>query len=144
MSTCIFCEILAERVEGSFIYRDENVSAFMDIAQWTPGHLLIVPNVHAPLLADLDPAVGGEIFRVAMRIGEAVRRSAVSPEGINLHLADGESAGQEIFHVHLHLIPRRRGDGFGLRSPHLGRHVLRSDLDHRADQIQTVLGRRRE
>jgi histidine triad (HIT) family protein len=55
------------------------------------------------------------MFKVAMRIGDALRRSGIRCEGIDLHLADGQVAGQEIFHVHLHVIPRFAGDGFGLK-----------------------------
>jgi diadenosine tetraphosphate (Ap4A) HIT family hydrolase len=141
MTTCIFCEILADRMEGSFAYRGERVSAFMDLAQWTPGHLLVVPNAHATFLADLDPAVGGELFAVAMRLATALRRCSLSPPGINLHLADGETAGQEIFHVHLHVIPRSPGDGFGIRSAHLGRAVERALLDQRAEEIRAIFDR---
>jgi diadenosine tetraphosphate (Ap4A) HIT family hydrolase len=138
MSSCIFCEILAGRMEGSFVYRDERVSAFMDIAQWTAGHVLVVPNAHASMLADLDSRTGGEIFEVAMRLGAALRASRLGPHGINLHLADGEAAGQEIFHVHLHVIPRSPGDGFGIRCPRLGRRLDRASLDQRAGEIRAA------
>lgn len=139
MSSCIFCEILAGRMEGTFVYRNERVSAFMDIAQWTAGHLLVVPNAHAAMLADLESRVGGEIFTVAMRLGAALRKCNPAPHGINLHLADGEAAGQEIFHVHLHVIPRFPGDQFGIRSPNLGRRVDRASLDQRAEEIRAAL-----
>jgi diadenosine tetraphosphate (Ap4A) HIT family hydrolase len=139
MTMCIFCEILGGRLEGSFTYRGERVSAFMDLAQWTPGHLLVVPNTHAAFLSELDPVVGGEIFEVAMRLSAALRRSSFSPSGINLHLADGASAGQEIFHVHLHVIPRSSGDGFGIRSARMGRAVERALLDQRAEEIRALV-----
>jgi diadenosine tetraphosphate (Ap4A) HIT family hydrolase len=111
----------------------------MDIAQVTPGHLLVVPNSHASDLSALPPDVGGEIFRVAVELSHALRRSTLLPEGINLHLADGEVAGQEIFHVHLHVLPRYTGDGFGIRSPNLGRSVSRAELDRRAIEVRTAL-----
>jgi diadenosine tetraphosphate (Ap4A) HIT family hydrolase len=139
--TCIFCEILEGRMEGSFARRGERVSAFMDLAQWTPGHLLVVPNVHAALLAELDPRLGGEIFEVGMRLANALRRSSLSPTGINFHLADGETAGQEILHVHLHVIPRSAQDGFGIRCVHLGRAVERALLDQRAEELRTIVER---
>jgi diadenosine tetraphosphate (Ap4A) HIT family hydrolase len=90
------------------------------------------------MLADLDSGVGGEIFAVAIRLAAALRKSRLGPHGINLHLADGEAAGQEIFHVHLHVIPRLPGDGFGIRCAHLGRQVDRSSLDRRADEIRAA------
>jgi diadenosine tetraphosphate (Ap4A) HIT family hydrolase len=134
---CIFCEIVAGRSEASFVYRDRRASAFMDIAQWTPGHLLVVPEAHATRLRDLDPETGAHLFRVAMQLEPALR-SACGAEGINLHLADGEVAGQEIFHVHLHVIPRTRGDGFGLRTLPFGRRVDRPTLDGRAERIRAA------
>jgi diadenosine tetraphosphate (Ap4A) HIT family hydrolase len=125
------------------MYRNQRGSAFLDIAQWTEGHLLVVPNIHAAMLADLDPGVGGEIFAVAIRLAAALRKSRLGPPAINLHLADGEAAGQEIFHVHLHVIPRLTGDGFGIRCAHLGRQVDRASLDQRAEEIRAALDSRR-
>jgi diadenosine tetraphosphate (Ap4A) HIT family hydrolase len=136
--SCIFCDVVGGRAAGSFVHRDERVCAFMDIAQWTPGHLLVVPSAHAASLEELEPETGGELFRVGMRLAAALR-SSMGAEGIDLFLADGEVAGQEIFHVHLHVIPRSRGDGFGLRSPHLGRRIDRATLEDRAGRIRAAL-----
>jgi diadenosine tetraphosphate (Ap4A) HIT family hydrolase len=117
MSDCVFCRILAGELPASFLYRDERVAAFLDINPVNPGHLLIVPTAHAAALADLDPAGGAAMFPVAQRLAAALRASGLRCEGVNLHLADGRPAGQEVMHVHLHVIPRFKGDGFGLRHP---------------------------
>jgi histidine triad (HIT) family protein len=78
-------------------------------------------------------------MRVAHRITGAVRASGVRCEGVNLFLADGEAAGQEVFHVHLHLFPRYAGDGFGLRfGPHYKKQP-REELDEVARQIREAL-----
>ena len=114
---CVFCDIVAGYVPADFVFRDDLVCAFMDIQPVNPGHLLVVPVLHAVHMADLDPDVGAHMFRVAQRLSEAIRRSGVRCEGINLFLADGIEAGQEIFHTHLHVFPRYEGDGFGLRHP---------------------------
>jgi histidine triad (HIT) family protein len=114
---CVFCDIVAGREEADFVFRDDLVCAFMDIQPVNPGHLLVVPIVHSPYLADLDANVGAHMFCVGHRLAEAIRRSGVRCEGINLFLADGVAAGQEIFHAHLHVFPRYDGDGFGLRHP---------------------------
>lgn len=90
--------------------------AFMDAYPVNPGHVLIIPKDHACCLADLNPDTGGEIFKAAIKIASAVRRSGVKCEGVNLILADGQAAGQEIFHVHLHVIPRYRNDNFSMSS----------------------------
>jgi histidine triad (HIT) family protein len=84
----------------------------MDLASATPGHLLVVPRPHVAALADLDDATGAHLFVVAMRMAAAVRASGLRCEGVNLFVADGEAAGQEVFHVHLHVLPRWPGDGF--------------------------------
>lgn len=83
----------------------------MDIAPATRGHLLVAPKVHAPNLVDLDPDDGARMFQVAQQLAQALRDSSIPAEGINLFLADGEVALQEIFHAHLHVLPRTRGTG---------------------------------
>lgn len=115
MSRCIFCEILAGQAEGSFVYRDDLCAAFLDIHQPTAGKLLVVPNRHATALADLPPMTGGRMFQVAQQLAAALRRSGLRCEGVNFFLADGRAAGQEVFHVHLHVLPRYAGDGIRLQ-----------------------------
>lgn len=78
----------------------------MDIQPVNPGHVLIIPRAHAARLSELDDETGAHMFKIAMRISEALRRSGMKCEGINLFLVDGEAAFQEVFHVHLHVIPR--------------------------------------
>jgi diadenosine tetraphosphate (Ap4A) HIT family hydrolase len=140
MEHCIFCEIVAGRAPASVVYRDDVCVAFMDIAPVNSGHLLIVPIQHATHLADLEPHTGGVLFTVAQRLAAAVRRSGLRVEGINLLLADGEVAGQEICHVHLHVLPRFSGDGFGYRFPATyGRQPTRQELDSDASAIKLAM-----
>ena len=110
---CIFCDVLSGKADGTFVYRDEAVAVFMDIQPVNPGHMLVVPNVHAATLADLDPEIGGHMFRVAQQVAQALRASEVKCEGVNFFLADGAAAMQDVPHVHLHVFPRYWGDGFG-------------------------------
>lgn len=84
----------------------------MDIAPVNPGHALIVPRLHAAGLADLPEELGMHLFRVAQRTAAAIRSTAITCEDVNLFLADGEAAFQDVFHVHLHVIPRFSGDQF--------------------------------
>ncbi len=113
MDQCIFCEIVNDRAPASLVYRDGVCIAFMDIHPVNPGHLLVIPINHATHLAELDPRTGGRLFEVAQQLAASLRRSGVQCEGVNFFLADGEAAGQDVFHVHLHVIPRFTGDGFG-------------------------------
>ena len=137
---CVFCEILAGKLPASMVYTDELCSAFMDIQPINPGHLLVVPNQHATSLSELDKAAGGHMFQVAQNLSEALRQSGVRCEGVNLFLADGEAAGQDVFHVHLHVFPRFTGDGFGVKVG-LKYHLKpsRSELDAIANKIKVVL-----
>ncbi len=138
---CVFCDIVSGQAPVSAVHEDELVLAFMDIQPVNPGHVLIAPRAHASLLADLDPEVGGHLFRVAMRLAAALRRSPVRCEGINLYVADGAVAGQQVGHVHLHVVPRFQGDGFGLRfGPDYARRPSREILDEVAAAIRQELG----
>jgi histidine triad (HIT) family protein len=134
--SCVFCEIVAGREPASMLFEDERTITFLDHRPITPGHMLVVPRTHAVYLADLDPADGAELFRVGMRGAAALRASALRCEGVNFHLADGEVAGQEVFHVHLHVIARFAGDGFGLRFPADYRIRERDELDDAAAKVR--------
>jgi histidine triad (HIT) family protein len=112
----------------------------MDIQPVNLGHMLVVPNRHATYLADLREEEGAQMFRVAQRLATALRQSGVKCEGSNFFLADGEAAGQEVFHVHLHVFPRYRGDGFGLKfGSHYTNSVKRTELDEIAETIRKAL-----
>jgi diadenosine tetraphosphate (Ap4A) HIT family hydrolase len=141
---CVFCGIVAGREPASIVHRDSQSCAFMDIRPVNPGHVLVIPTSHAASLAELDPESGADLFRLGQRIAAAIRRSDLGCEGVNLVLADGEAAGQEVFHVHLHVIPRHRGDGSGFR---FGTGGLlppgRSALDEIAQELRGSLERGR-
>ena len=115
MSDCLFCLLASHQAEVSVVHEDERTVTFMDIQPVVRGHLLIVPRRHAAYLADLDVEDGAQLFRVGQLAAAALRASELRCEGVNFFLADGEAAGQEVFHVHLHVFPRHAGDGFGLR-----------------------------
>jgi histidine triad (HIT) family protein len=140
MGECAFCDILAGKGPSSVVFQDGVCCAFMDTRPVNPGHVLVVPIDHAASLAELDGASGAHMFRVGQRIAAALRQSGLRCEGVNLFLADGEAAGQEVFHVHLHVIPRYAGDGFGIRfGPGYGHRPPRAELDAIAGRIQGAL-----
>ena len=109
---CVFCSIVRGQAEASIVYEDDTVVAFMDLRPVNPGHLLVVPRAHAVGLEDLEETLGTRVWSVAQRLARALRRSDLRCDGVNLFLADGEAAFQEVFHVHLHVLPRFAGDGF--------------------------------
>ncbi len=143
MADCIFCQILSGDLDGSFIYRDDLVAAIMDIQPVNLGHLLVVPVRHAPFLADLASAEATQMMRVAMRTAAALRASTLKCEGVNFFLADGEAAMQEVFHAHLHVFPRFRNDGFGLKfaKEYYTRRPPRADLNRQAAELRVLLPR---
>lgn len=114
---CVFCRIIDGQAPASIVYRDELVTAFMDISPVTPGHLLVVPNQHSPYLEGLGDDAGQHLFHIGRRLSLAMRRSGLPCEGVNLYMADGAAAGQTVFHVHMHVIARYTGDGFRVHLP---------------------------
>ena len=135
---CIFCSIVRGEAPSSRVYENEKVVAFMDAYPVNPGHLLVIPRDHYPKLADLDPELGGEVFKVAIEMAEALRRADIQCEGVNLILADVQAAGQEVHHVHLHVIPRYEDDNFSMSSITRERPT-RDQLDDAARKIRTCL-----
>lgn len=134
---CVFCGIVARRVPASRVLEDDRILAFLDIRPVTKGHLLVVPKEHLPDLADVGVEVGGALFAAAVRLAEALRRSGLRCEGVNLFLADGVAAGQEVFHTHLHVIPRHAGDGFRIEA--VWGQPSRADLDDDAALVRRGL-----
>ena len=140
MGSCIFCDIIEGKAEASMVYRDDRCCAFLDIYPASQGHVLVIPLQHAASMSELDGETGGHLLKVGMEIAAAIRRSDIKCEGINFHLADGRAAGQEIFHVHLHIIPRVAGDGFGFRFAR-GRAArpAKAELEGTAEMIRSAL-----
>ncbi|VVC03377.1 HIT domain protein [Candidatus Bilamarchaeum dharawalense] len=117
MPECIFCMIIRGKRPCTKVYENDDMMAFMDNKPITNGHVLLIPKKHTELLTEMDDRLAGEMLIVAKKVGLAIKKSKLNCRGINYILADGAEAGQDIFHVHMHIIPRYRGDGFGLRMP---------------------------
>lgn len=134
---CIFCAIVRGDAPATFLHRDELVVAFMDIRPVQPGHLLVVPRAHATLIHELDAGGLARLWSVATDLNRALRASSLPVEAVSVYVADGDAAGQEVAHVHIHLIPRRDDDGFGFRFP-AGYGTLpgRAALETIADRIR--------
>ena len=135
---CIFCEIVAGRADASVVYEDEYVMAFLDLFPVNEGHTLVIPKTHATYLKDMDAEVGPRVFAAAQRLAQAVRDSGVRCDGVNLVLADGAAAGQEVFHVHMHVLPRYAGDQSGFRFGDKSQ-VAREDLEGTAGRIRRAV-----
>jgi histidine triad (HIT) family protein len=140
MEDCIFCRIVAGKESASRVYEDEYVVAFMDLVPVNPGHTLVVPRYHASGLPELSFEDGARMFMAGHRLAVALRTSGVRCDGVNLRINDGDAAGQDVFHVHLHIIPRILGDGFGgRRPPGYGTRASREELEVIAGKIRKAL-----
>lgn len=108
---CIFCRIAAGELPASVVYDDEFTMAFLDIQPITQGHVLVIPKNHAQSLETLSQEDACRVMQVSQIISNALRVSDLRCDGVNLFLADGAAAGQEVDHVHMHVIPRYPEDG---------------------------------
>lgn len=112
MDDCIFCKILENKLPSSIVFRDEFVTSFMDLNPVNKGHVLIVPNIHAERFTDIRADLVPKMFECAQKILRAIEKSEIDCSGgANIFLSDGEVAGQEVPHSHLHIAPRFSGDG---------------------------------
>ena len=113
---CAFCDLVAGAGEVSMCYEDSDALAFMDIQPVNSGHVLVVPRQHFESLEDLPAELALHLFEVALRLEPAVRK-VTNAQGMNMVVNSGKAAGQDVFHYHVHLIPRRIGDGFDIPLP---------------------------
>ena len=105
MQDCIFCNIIAGEIPASKVYEDDQVLAFLDISQVTPGHTLVIPKKHHRTLLEMDTTAVSQLFaRVPEIAGKVMKATAAS--GMNIINNSEESAGQTVFHTHVHLVPR--------------------------------------
>lgn len=110
MDDCIFCKIIAGTIPSMKVYENDKVFAFLDISPVNPGHTLVVPRAHhADLLETPDDVLNDMITRTK-KIAAAIMK-AVNADGFNVGINTKPAAGQAVFHTHLHIMPRFKGDG---------------------------------
>ena len=102
---CIFCKIAAGEIPSSTIYEDSDVRVILDLGPASRGHALILPKEHYDDVCSLDEKLAGKLLPLAARIGQAMKKS-LGCTGFNLVQNNGKSAGQTVFHFHMHIIPR--------------------------------------
>jgi histidine triad (HIT) family protein len=106
--SCVFCEIAAGNVAAEIVWRGKGALAFLDHKPLFPGHVLLIPDRHIETLADLPPEDIGPLFQAAQKIEKAVV-SALAAEGS--FIAINNRVSQSVPHLHIHIVPRRKGDG---------------------------------
>lgn len=140
---CGFCAIVAEQAPASVVARTAAALAFMDLRPWRPGHVLVVPRAHGQRLADLADAEVAAVFALATAVAAALRASGLACDDVNLLLNDGPAAGQTVAHLHVHVVPRVRGDLWRVATLVAGRVLPpapRARLDADAARIAARLG----
>ena len=137
MADCVFCKIMAKQIPATVVHEDEDTLAFMDIGQVNPGHVLVALKKHAENIFALDEAQAAAVFRSAAKVARAIR-GAFEPQGLSVYQANGAAAGQTVFHLHIHLVPRYEGDGMALTWP--VKNPPREKLAEYAQKIRAKLG----
>ena len=107
-ASCIFCRIAQKQVPASLIFEDEKVLAFLDVKPLNEGHTLVIPKAHYEGIFEIPQVLIGYLHGVAKQIALAVKK-ATGADGISIIQQNGKAAGQEIFHLHVHVIPRYEG-----------------------------------
>jgi histidine triad (HIT) family protein len=110
--SCIFCRIVAGEIPGEIVAADDHSVAFLDVQPLADGHVLVVPRTHVATVEAMSSADAAAVFAMVHRLAGPVRR-AVGAAGNIIGINDGAATGQTVPHVHVHIVPRREGDGGG-------------------------------
>lgn len=130
---CIFCKIAAKKSSAKVIYEDDHAVAFLDITPHAPGHTMVIPKSHAPTLIALSNEEVAPLFG-AVKKTAAILMSALYPDGITIGINQGRASGQEVDHLHIHLMPRWHGDG-GIAVQSIVHNVPKESLEEVAKKI---------
>lgn len=110
MNDCFFCKIAGHEIQTAVIYEDEKTMAFLDIHPSAPGHLVVIPKVHAVTILDLPDGEVEPLFATVKKMA-LLLKNALAPDGTTIGMNQGRASGQEVDHLHVHLIPRWLEDG---------------------------------
>ena len=134
--SCIFCKIVRKQAPASIIYEDETVMAFLDIRPLNEGHTLVIPKKHYVNVFDIPEDQLSKVHKVAKQVSIAIKK-ATNADGISIIQQNGKAAGQDIFHIHVHVVPRFEGQK--LPSFSNLQEVERAKLDDMAKKIKQQL-----
>ena len=138
---CVFCSIVAGDIPARTVYETDDVLAFLDANPLARGHTLVIPKAHAQHVGDLGTDLSSAVFGAVAELTPRIR-DAVDADAANVGVNDGEAAGQEVPHVHAHIVPRFEGDGGSPIHAVAGTPPNLSDeeLDDVADEISAAVG----
>lgn len=135
MQNCIFCKIVKGEIPATKIYENDKIVAFLDIAPVNPGHALVVSKKHFENLLSTPNEILAEMILKSKIIAKAIV-DGLGIKGFNLAINNGKVAGQVVFHVHFHIIPRYEGDG---RALWLGKKTNLKELEKIAKKIRKAI-----
>ena len=136
---CVFCAVAAGEAPASVVAADALTLAFLDLRQYHPGHVLVIPRAHVPDVRAADDATAEALMRAVARVARAVDR-AFPGDGLSVWHSAGPGANQEVPHLHFHVHPRRLGDGVLQVYPAPPACPDRATLDAWATRLRAALG----
>lgn len=110
MTDCLFCKIIGKEIPAQIVYEDAHALGFLDIHPRALGHTMMVPKIHAENILDLPHNAVAPLFTAVKKMAAALQ-NALTPDGFTIGVNQGNASGQEVNHLHIHLIPRWHGDG---------------------------------
>ncbi|MGB5797933.1 MAG: HIT family protein [Mycolicibacter algericus] len=137
--SCVFCAVVSGDAPAVRIFEDDDYLAFLDIRPFTRGHTLVVPKQHFVDLTDTPAATLAGMLAVGQRVARAARASGLHADGNNLAINDGKAAFQSVFHIHLHVVPRRSGDKLSFAKSMLVRRD--PDRERTGELLRTAVAR---
>ncbi len=132
---CLFCKIVAGKIPSYKVYEDERFYAFLDIYPCSEGHTVVLPKKHHGRFTDMSQKDAADLFSTVNKISKVVEKN-LGLEGMNIGINNGEIAGQTVPHVHVHIIPRRKGDGEGNMHTIVELHPSTDNLEELAESIR--------
>lgn len=109
MDNCIFCKIASGEISAITLFEDDDVKVIFDVGPATKGHALVIPKAHAANVFEISDELLAKAHIVAKKVAKALK-DATGCDGVNILQNNGEMAGQSVFHLHIHVIPRYEGD----------------------------------
>lgn len=136
MADCLFCKIVRGEIPAAKVYEDDEMLAFLDIKPVNPGHILLIPKSHHQSLLETPAELLASLMKMVPSLAKAVMQAAQA-DGFNLGCNTGAAAGQVVFHTHLHIMPRKQGDGYELW--HGRAYESPQEADRMANAIRAAL-----
>lgn len=115
---CIFCRIIKGEIPSKTVYEDDDYKAILDVSPASKGHVIVLPKNHAANIFEIDEKDAAGVMAAAKKVAEKLQQ-VFDCDGVNILQNNGEIAGQTVFHLHVHVIPRYKDDNIRIKwTPH--------------------------